>query len=91
MEEKDCNAEQKLISLINCGIYICRSHILKKYIHLIKNNNSQKEYYLTDLVRIYKENTNKKVGIFILDSNKEIEVYNVNTQQQLLEINNYII
>ncbi|MEM3062364.1 MAG: sugar phosphate nucleotidyltransferase, partial [Nitrososphaerota archaeon] len=88
VEEKDCSAEQKLITLVNCGIYLCNSSILKKYIPLISNNNAQKEYYLTDLVKIYKEKTGKKVDLYILDSSKELEIFNVNTQEQLSELEN---
>ena len=86
VEEKDCSDEQKLITLANCGIYILCSDVLTKFIPLIKNNNAQAEYYLTDLVKIYKEIMNKKIDLLILDSEKEIEIYNVNTKEQLLYI-----
>jgi bifunctional N-acetylglucosamine-1-phosphate-uridyltransferase/glucosamine-1-phosphate-acetyltransferase GlmU-like protein len=83
VEEKDCLPDQKKITLVNCGIYICHSDILTKFIPLIKNNNAQTEYYLTDLVKIYKDATNQKIDLFILSPEKEIEIYNINTKEQL--------
>jgi len=89
VEEKDCNVEQKLITLVNCGIYICNSDVLTQYIPLIKSNNSQGEYYLTDLVKIYRNATNQKIDLFILSAEKEIEIYNINTKEQLEYLENY--
>jgi UDP-N-acetylglucosamine diphosphorylase/glucosamine-1-phosphate N-acetyltransferase len=86
VEEKDCTDEERNIKLVNCGIYIVTTDVLKKYIPLISNNNNQKEYYLTDLVEIYKTQTNKNVGLCILDDSKYVEISNVNTRQQLLEV-----
>lgn len=88
IEEKDCDEEQKKINLINTGIYLASNIILKKYIPLIKNENKQNEYYLTDIVEIYKNNVEKIIGLFIIDSNKELEVININTKEQLEELNN---
>lgn len=83
IEEKDCTKEQLQISLINCGIYICESNILVKFIPHIECNNVQKEYYLTDLVKIYKNLTNKKIDLYILESERKNEIYNINTIEQL--------
>lgn len=91
IEEKDCNPEQKLIKLVNCGIYICDSSVCLKYIPRINNNNSQNEYYLTDLVKIYLDNPSHKVDLFILPPEKEIEIYNINTKEQLLYVEKLII
>lgn len=82
VEEKDCNDAQRSVTLVNCGIYICCSDILVKYIPKIKCNNAQGEYYLTDLVKIYRNNKNA-VDLFILSKDKEIEIYNINTTSQL--------
>ena len=88
VEEKDCNPEQKLITLINCGIYIFDIQVLLNYIPKIKNTNAQNEYYLTDIVKIYRDATQQVIDLYILDVNKEIEIYNVNTRQQLEYLEN---
>lgn len=87
IEHKDCTLDQLNIKLINVGIYVATSEILQKYIPLITDNNVQKEYYLTDLVKIYKTETNQSVGLSELDSSKIIEISNVNTKEQLEDLN----
>lgn len=82
VEEKDCTAKQRKITLVNCGIYIFHSDILKKYVPQIKNNNAQSEYYLTDLVKMH-SNDKKLIDLFVLPKDKQIEIYNVNTKEQL--------
>jgi bifunctional UDP-N-acetylglucosamine pyrophosphorylase/glucosamine-1-phosphate N-acetyltransferase len=86
VEEKDCNDEEREIQRVNCGIYAFNAQLLWKYLHLITNENAQKEYYLTDLVGIIK--TREQIPIEILDipSHKQIEIIGVNTKQQLSEL-----
>lgn len=79
VEEKDCTPEQRQIKLVNCGIYIVKSSILQKYITMIGCSNAQNEYYLTDLVKLY----DGPVGLYELPAEKEMEIYNVNTKEQL--------
>ncbi|AEQ33208.1 UDP-N-acetylglucosamine pyrophosphorylase [Acanthamoeba polyphaga mimivirus] len=83
IEEKDCNDQQKTISLVNCGIYVCNSGVLLNCIPKIDNNNIQHEYYLTDLVKIYRQFYETTIDLYVLPQDKEIEIYNVNTKQQL--------
>ena len=49
-EAKDCNPEELLINEVNSGVYAVDSSFLKPAIDSLENNNSQKEYYLTDIV-----------------------------------------
>lgn len=86
VEERDCNLDQKKIKLVNCGIYIATSDVLHKYIPCIKNENSQSEYYLTDLVKIYRNATNQKIDLYILKDHQRLEISNVNTKQQLIDL-----
>lgn len=82
VEEKDCNSDQKLITLVNAGIYCCKSDVLLDFIPKINNKNAQSEYYLTDLVKIYSDAGNK-IDLFFLPRESEMEIYNVNTKDQL--------
>ncbi len=50
VEAKDASSETLKIKEINTGLYIVKADVLKKYIPLIKNNNSKQEFYLTDIV-----------------------------------------
>ncbi len=52
VEQKDCNDEQLKTKSVNAGVYCVKSELLKKYIPKLKNENAQKEYYLTDIVEM---------------------------------------
>ena len=86
VEEKDCSDDERKIKLVNCGIYVANSIILKKYIPNIKNENAQKEYYLTDIVKLYKDSEQKDVGLFQLNDEQNIEISNINTKKQLEDV-----
>lgn len=80
IEESECNAEQKKVTLVNCGIYVVSTNILTPIIKKIKNNNSKGEYYLTDMLLYCRSD------IYILDESKCKEVLNINTQQDLEKV-----
>lgn len=50
VEAKDASAEALKIQEINTGIYVVKASVLSKYLPLISNNNSKKEFYITDLI-----------------------------------------
>jgi len=52
VEQKDCNDLQKATQTVNAGIYCVNSTLLNRYIPLLSNDNAQKEYYLTDIVKM---------------------------------------
>ena len=54
VEQKDANTEQLKIDEINTGVMCLSSQSLKSWIPEIKANNSQNEYYLTDIIAIAK-------------------------------------
>jgi UDP-N-acetylglucosamine diphosphorylase/glucosamine-1-phosphate N-acetyltransferase len=83
VEESDATCQQKLIKLINTGIYCVKKDFLTEALHQVKADNAQGEYYLTDIIGIaYKER--KKVGALI-GSDPE-EVIGVNTREDLLAV-----
>ena len=71
IEEKDCDNDERLITLINAGIY-CFSWIsLSKIINNLKSNNKQKEIYLTDTITLL-----KKSYSFEIEDNRELQGIN---------------
>jgi UDP-N-acetylglucosamine diphosphorylase/glucosamine-1-phosphate N-acetyltransferase len=52
VEDRDASAEEKKIREINSGMYCVRSGFLYEAVSLIRNENAQGEYYLTDIVGI---------------------------------------
>lgn len=55
VEFKDCNAEELLVKEINVGIYCADNELMWKYLPELSNENAQHEYYITDLVEIFKK------------------------------------
>ncbi len=49
VEEKDASDEIRKIHEVNTGIICAKASVLKEWLPKVKNNNSQGEYYLTDL------------------------------------------
>ena len=90
VEERDSNEMECKIGEVNCGIYKFDSKILMENIMKLKNNNVQNEYYLTDIVKIIKD-IGHKIDIYILSKDKQHELMNVNTKEQLDYINEHIL
>jgi UDP-N-acetylglucosamine diphosphorylase/glucosamine-1-phosphate N-acetyltransferase len=91
VEQKDCNKRELEIKEINCGIYATKSEYLCKYLHCLKNNNSQNEYYLTDIIEIIKREECLDVGILKIPEENIYEILGVNTIEQLKELEKLII
>lgn len=55
VEQKDCTPEQALIQEINTGTYCFDNRKLFAALKQVTNDNAQNEYYLTDVIRILKD------------------------------------
>ncbi len=55
VEEKDASDEEKKIKTVNAGVYLIKKNILEKFLPRLDNDNIQKEYYLTDIVELAKD------------------------------------
>lgn len=56
VEQKDANEYELAITHVNAGIYSFKKEILENYIPLLSNANAQNEYYLTDVIKMAKDN-----------------------------------
>lgn len=82
IEQKDCNAAQLKIKESNPGFYIFNAKWLWENCLKLQNQNTQKEFYLTDMIGI--ANAQKK-RIIALPVSEEFEAYGINTPEQLKE------
>jgi len=82
VEHKDANNEELKINEINAGIYIFDSRTLFEKINLIKNKNTQNEYYIVDIFNFLDSNE-----ISIYKTKNSSEIAGVNTKSQLLKMN----
>ena len=80
VEEKDCSPEQLKIKELNTGVYVFSAPILLDALKELKNDNSQGEYYVTDVPAIMR-GQGAKIGI--LKRNLGDDIIGVNTLEQL--------
>ncbi len=83
VEQKDATDEEKQISEINAGIYCFDSRLLFSALSAVQNNNSQGEYYLTDVPSLLRD-AGEKVTIFQYGDPHEIE--GINDRVQLADL-----
>ncbi len=83
VEQKDASAEQLAVREIYSGIMALPTVQLKKWLAKLDNNNAQKEYYLTDVVKFAVADGVPVVAHKITD---ETEVAGVNSPLQLAEL-----
>jgi UDP-N-acetylglucosamine diphosphorylase/glucosamine-1-phosphate N-acetyltransferase len=86
VEEKDASEQERNIKTVNCGIYIIQSKLLYTYLPLLKNNNKQNEYYLTDIIELIQKGEKIVVDIHSVPKEKQYEIMGVNTVEQLNEL-----
>ena len=87
VEDRDCTPEQKAIRELNVGIYAFDCKELLACLDLLRNNNAQQEYYLTDVPALMKQRGGK-VSVYAAELNEQI--LGVNTPEQLAIAEKYL-
>ncbi len=82
VEEKDADQDIKKIQEVNSGVYCVDSKLLGVFLKNMDNNNSQAEYYLTDLIEFAVERR-KNINTFTVPDSEEI--IGINTRRQLAD------
>ncbi|MEO5565307.1 MAG: bifunctional UDP-N-acetylglucosamine diphosphorylase/glucosamine-1-phosphate N-acetyltransferase GlmU [Luteimonas sp.] len=49
IEQKDADADQRRIGIVNTGVIVADAAALRRWLSALRNDNSQGEYYLTDV------------------------------------------
>ncbi len=80
IEEKDASAAQREITEINTGILLAPTALLRAWLARLQNNNSQGEYYLTDIVAMAVQ---EGVPVDSLQPENVWEIQGVNSKAQL--------
>jgi bifunctional UDP-N-acetylglucosamine pyrophosphorylase/glucosamine-1-phosphate N-acetyltransferase len=83
VEEKDASTEQKAIREVNTGIMAIPTARLADWLGKLKNDNSQGEYYLTDIVALA---VAEGLPVRTAQPEGEWEVLGVNSKVQLAEL-----
>ena len=82
VEQKDASPEQKAICEINTGVILCPGDKLKGWLSSLGNDNSQGEYYLTDVIAMAVAD---KVEVHGIKADTGAEVMGINDKKQLAE------
>lgn len=83
VEEKDANDAEKAVTEVNTGIIAASASALKSWIAALSNENSQGEYYLTDIIEMAAK---EGVSIVAVPASCEQNVAGVNDRKQLAQL-----
>jgi bifunctional UDP-N-acetylglucosamine pyrophosphorylase/glucosamine-1-phosphate N-acetyltransferase len=83
VEHKDATPDQRKIREIYTGILAAPTSALKRWVAALKNENAQKEYYLTDIVAMA---VAEGVPVVAAQPATETEVLGVNSPVQLADL-----
>ncbi len=80
VEEKDATPEQREIREVNTGIMLAPTRLLRGWLAKLQNNNSQGEYYLTDIVSMAVQ---QGIAVHTVQPANEWEIHGINSKSQL--------
>lgn len=83
VEQKDANTEQLAITEVNTGVMCVRGEYLARWLPQLSSENSQGEYYLTDIVAMAEE---EEIPIATRQPKEIYEVEGVNDRSQLSKL-----
>ena len=83
VEHKDASAAQRTIREIYTGIMAAPTAALKRWVAALKNDNAQREYYLTDIVAMA---VAEGVPVVATQPDSDTEVLGVNSPVQLADL-----
>ncbi len=80
VEGKDASAEQRKICEVNTGILLAPTKLLRSWLANLQNNNSQGEYYLTDIVSMAVQ---QSIAVHTVQPAHEWEIHGINSKSQM--------
>jgi len=83
VEERDATLEQRTIREINSGVYAFALDGLFDTLHHIGTENAQREYYLPDIVRVFRNEGRAAESVAVADAN---EIRGINSRSELAAV-----
>lgn len=83
VEEKDCTPEQRRIDEVNTGTYCFDAAVLFAHLDRLSTGNAQGEYYLTDMVEIFRR---EGLTVAASETADAFETLGVNSRVQLAQV-----
>jgi bifunctional UDP-N-acetylglucosamine pyrophosphorylase/glucosamine-1-phosphate N-acetyltransferase len=87
IEECNCGEHERLLTEVNTGVYVLSGRVLHECLPLLTNDNSQKEYYLTDVVS-HALAAGYKIHTYMTMDSKSTR--GANTPEELAELENLL-
>ncbi len=87
VEERDATPAQRVIKEINSGIYAFALEPLFEALGAISSENAQGEYYLPDLIGIYRR---QKRGVATCTIAHAVEIRGINSRTELAEVSKMV-
>ena len=82
VEEKDASRAQLAVRECNTGVLAAPARLLRKWLSLVKTDNSQREYYLTDVIALAVKD---RIAVKPVPAAEALEVLGVNDKVQLAQ------
>jgi len=86
-EEKDATIKEREVKEINSGVYLLKSKLLFPVLKKVSNSNAQREYYLTDIIEILR---NEGAKVFAFPEAEFSELLGVNSPEDLKKAEEYL-
>ena len=83
VEEKDADADQRAVNLVNTGILVAEAPALRGWLGRLDRNNAQGEYYLTDIFHLAAAESRAALSVECIDP---VEAAGANNPLQLAEL-----
>ncbi len=83
VEERDASDRERALREVNTGIMVAPTRQLKAWLGRLRNDNAQKEYYLTDIVKLA---VDEEVPVSGVAAESAWEVLGVNSRAQLADL-----
>ncbi|HUI60791.1 MAG TPA: NTP transferase domain-containing protein, partial [Steroidobacteraceae bacterium] len=80
VEQNDASKQELRVRECNTGVLAAPARLLRKWLKALRNDNSQREYYLTDVIALAVKD---KAEVRPLSAGSAIEVLGVNDKEQL--------
>jgi bifunctional UDP-N-acetylglucosamine pyrophosphorylase/glucosamine-1-phosphate N-acetyltransferase len=80
VEERDASDDEKRITEVNTGVLCCPARRLKDWLGRLQNDNSQGEYYLTDVLGMAVDDG---VVVHGVAADNRVEIMGINDKKQL--------
>ena len=80
VEQKDASEEERAVAEVNTGVMCCPAARLKAWLGQLKNDNSQGEYYLTDVLAMA---VSDGLNVHGVKATNPVEVMGINDKKQL--------